>query len=286
VRDKDMEYQRVFLARSDPAMTYGAICAVLLNKIALQRLHDVSQEIGVPLYPIVGVGSAPFRGNMRPQRVESLMREYPSTQTFTVQSAFKYDNTPEEVRTAIRTLRETPAGDPTRVDEERCMELIGRFSEEYQQQVGSLAPVINRVARYIPARRMRKLHIGLFGYARELDGVSLPRAISFTCALYSVGLPPELLGLSALRDEDVDFLKTSYLGFEEDLRDALRFYNPDSPFVPASVAGRVRELVPDAEIDLEHKEITEQIIDLLESNDTTDLTQHLLAAAGLRRFLG
>jgi phosphoenolpyruvate carboxylase len=286
LRDKDVEYQRVFLARSDPAMNYGAISAVLLNKIALQRLHGLSREIGVRLYPIVGVGSAPFRGNMRPQRIENVTREYPSTQTFTIQSAFKYDNTPEEVRAAIQTLRERPVTDPSPVDEDRCLELIGRFSAAYQEQVAALAPIINRVSRYIPPRRMRKLHIGLFGYAREVGQVKLPRAISFTCALYSIGLPPELLGLTALSDDDIDFIRTTYLGFDEDLRDALRFFNPTSSFLPAGLAGRVRELAPDMSIDPAHLEITSRIMDLLGRNDTADLTEHLVAAAGLRKFLG
>ena len=286
LRDKEVEYQRVFLARSDPAMNYGAISAVLLNKIALGRLHGLSREIGVPLYPIVGVGSAPFRGNMRPQRIENVTREYPSTQTFTLQSAFKYDNTPEEVQTAIRTLRERPVTPPPAVDEDRCLELIARFSKAYQEQVAELAPIINRVSRYIPPRRLRKLHIGLFGYAREMGAVKLPRAISFTCALYSIGLPPEILGLTALREDDVDFLKTTYLGFEEDLRDALRFFNPESSFLPADLAGRVRELVPNMHIDPAHKETTDLIMDLLEQNDTADLGEHLVTAAGFRRFLG
>ncbi len=92
LKDKDVEHQRVFLARSDPAMNYGHVSAVLLNKIALQRLQTLSEDIGVEIYPIVGVGSAPFRGNLRPQTVERVAKEYPSTHTLTVQSAFKYDN--------------------------------------------------------------------------------------------------------------------------------------------------------------------------------------------------
>ena len=286
LRDKQVAYQRVFLARSDPAMNYGAISAVLLNKIALQRLHGLSQELGVPIYPIVGVGSAPFRGNMRPQRIGNVTREYPSTQTFTIQSAFKYDTAPHEVQAAITELRNRPVSAPRFVDEERCLELVERFAGEYQKQVVALAPIINRVACYVPGRRMRKLHIGLFGYARELNGMKLPRAISFTCALYSIGLPPEILGLTALRDDDIDFLKRTYLGFEEDLADALRYYNPDCPFLPDALAGRVRELMPSVERDEEHKAITDHILSLLDRNDTGDLADNLVEAAGLRSFLG
>ena len=41
---------------------------------------------------------------------------------------------------------------------------------------GALAPLVNKMAKFIPKRRDRKLHTGLFGYARSLDGVTLPRA--------------------------------------------------------------------------------------------------------------
>jgi len=58
LKDKDIEYQRVFLARSDPAMNYGLISAVLLNKIALYRLQTLSEKTGIEIYPIIGVGSA------------------------------------------------------------------------------------------------------------------------------------------------------------------------------------------------------------------------------------
>jgi phosphoenolpyruvate carboxylase len=38
--DKNTSYQRVFLARSDPALNYGLVSAVMLNKIALMNLHS------------------------------------------------------------------------------------------------------------------------------------------------------------------------------------------------------------------------------------------------------
>ena len=49
---------------------------------------------------------------------------------------------------------------------------------------------------------------------------------------------------------------------------------------------RVRELVPNMHIDPAHKETTDLIMDLLERNDTADLGEHLVTAAGFRRFLG
>src|SRR3972149_266782 len=49
LQDKNFTYQRVFLGRSDPAINYGLISAVLLNKIALQRLHQLSEDTGVAI---------------------------------------------------------------------------------------------------------------------------------------------------------------------------------------------------------------------------------------------
>src|SRR5207302_9869398 len=53
---------RVFIARSDPALNYGLITAVLLAKVALGKLSEVQKSTGVRLNPILGVGTMPFRG--------------------------------------------------------------------------------------------------------------------------------------------------------------------------------------------------------------------------------
>ena len=69
--DRPLPYVRVFLARSDPALNYGLAAAVLLVKVALQRLQRLEGRLGIPIYPILGVGSSPFRGNFSPAQGET-----------------------------------------------------------------------------------------------------------------------------------------------------------------------------------------------------------------------
>ena len=91
VRHRDLPHQRVFLARSDPALNYGIVGAELMLKVGLLRLHNLETRLGLPLYPIIGAGSVPFRGHLTPLNVERAQIEYSSAHTLTVQSAFKYD---------------------------------------------------------------------------------------------------------------------------------------------------------------------------------------------------
>ena len=282
---KNFEYQRVFLARSDPALNYGLISATLLNKIALQRLAKLEKEINVKIYPIVGVGSAPFRGNLRPQTVSRVLAEYPSVHTFTIQSSFKYDNNPEEVKKAIELIENREMKPPHEIDEQKCLEIIDRYSAAYQKQISELSDVINKVAKYIPSRRKRKLHIGLFGYSRSLQGIKLPRAITFTAALYSIGLPPEILGLNALSKHDFDYLKTVYINLENDIRDALNFCNINSLFMPIGLKEKIKEFFPDFYCNQEHLEISNLIVKGLYQG-SNDLSENVLAAGNIRKFLG
>jgi phosphoenolpyruvate carboxylase len=286
LQDKDLDYQRVFLARSDPALNYGLVSAVLLNKIALQRLYRLSKEIGIEIHPIIGAGSAPFRGNLRPKNVENVAEEYPSVYTFTIQSAFKYDNPPEEVIKAIKKLQKIKIRQPQEVDEERCLEIIDKYSKEYKKQIIGLAPIINKVAKYIPSRRKRKLHIGLFGYSRKMEGITLPRAIKFTAALYSLGIPPEILGLNALNNDDLHYISKVYVHFEKDLKDSFTYFNPESCFIPKELEKFLRDFPIYSEIDEMHKKITDIIQNNIKKSESNDFDEHILNAANLRKFLG
>lgn len=284
--DKDMEDQRVFLARSDTAMNYGLVPAALANKIALERLDDLSQHSGVRIHPILGMGSAPFRGGLSPRTAERVGREYPSVPTFSIQSAFKFDYPVDEVRAACRHLRERTIGRAAPIDVERAESIIARYSKAYRHRLIELAPHINRMAKYIPGRRARKLHVGLFGYAREIGEVTLPRAISFTCALYSLGFPPELIAFEELSKDDLAFMLEIYPSFDDKLQDALQFADMESPFVTDSLRNALENSGLQWTTNEEHLAIVRRIRCDLQRGDSSHMTDMLVRAALIRKFLG
>jgi len=286
IADKDVTDQRVFLARSDTAMNYGVVSAALSNKIALSRLDDLSRRTGVALHPILGMGSAPFRGGLRPDTVERVGEEYPSVVTFTIQSAFKYDFPLEDVRAAIAYLEKRPIGRAAPIDGERAALVMERHSNAYRRHVVELAPMVNQLASFVPKRRARKLHIGLFGYAREMQGVHLPRAISFTCALYSAGLPPELIALDALDVSDLEYVREAHPSFDAKVCDALRFADLDAPLLPESLVKAVRAGGYDWEPDSEHLDIVRRISAARDAGNDSLVADLVLQAAMVRRFLG
>ena len=185
-------------------------------------------KLGLPLYPIIGAGSAPFRGHLGPTNVERSLAEYPSAQTFTVQSTFKYDYDRDTVRDGIAKILAHKRTEPVFIDQDRAKEIIDKSTEEYQAWVRDLTDVITTVSAHVPRRRERKMHVGLFGYGRSLGGVggvTLPRAIGFAASLYSIGVPPELLRLACLTESDLEFIREDYPNMDEDLRAALSITN-------------------------------------------------------------
>lgn len=287
LNDKDINHMRVFIARSDPAMNYSMVSAILCNKIALQRLRILSEQAGVKIYPILGAGSPPFRGHLSPDTVDRVLEEYPDVQTFTVQSAFKYDNPISAVVSAINKLKSTEMMRGYDVDEGRCLNIIETVSTEYRKHIESIADLINYVASFVPRRRMRKLHVGLFGYARSVGKVTLPRVIGFCAACYSIGLPPELIGLSALSKEDIACMNELHVNFNFDIRTALAYYNEE---VLTILPQEFRDILHfdwiDYETDQDHKEITSRIIRAIKAKDSANIQNMLIEAAHLRRFLG
>ncbi|BAU23826.1 phosphoenolpyruvate carboxylase [Caldimicrobium thiodismutans] len=293
LKDKEESYLRVFLARSDPALNYGIVAAVLGNKIALKKVYSLSQELEKELFPILGAGSPPFRGNLSPYTVDYVLSEYSFVETFTVQSAFKYDNPIEDAITAIKRIKNFVRYPLEDFDEKLALQCIEKTSEEYQDIIEKIANLINLLSRYVPRRRMRKLHVGLFGYSRQLGKITLPRAIGFCSACYSIGLPPEIIGLSALTREELLRLKEIYKNMEIDLSLAMRYFNP-----------KILEMIPEVkekllkalnllntlnlkvETDLDHREITSRIIKDLKRENYLGLTNLIIEAGLLRRFLG
>lgn len=287
---KGVDYQRVFLARSDPALNYGSASAVLISKIALQRLHALEQKTSIDILPIIGVGAAPFRGNFTPLNVNNCGDEYPSVQTYTAQSSFKYDHRFRDAANAVDMINHMHRRPPIGIDEKRALFFVKKIRKEYELQLREMADVINGVSSFIPGRRARKLHVGLFGYSRQpMKGLKLPRAIKFCGAFYSIGIPPELLGLSALSDKEFEELHSLYVKLDEDLLSATRYLNKANlgrmpPKVKKGIGKVLDWLEP--EPDEEHAEITTRVYEDYLKGRHTQLGEDVRAAAWKRRFLG
>ena len=218
------KHLRVFIARSDPALNYGLLCAVLLSKMALSKLKKVEKEHDVSVHPILGVGTKSFRGHLAPDNVEPFLQEYKGLATATIQSALRYDYPIEQVKECVRILNERlPNGEPTIIppqEEAMLLKVLQKCKKQYESVIEPLAPIVNSVAAYVPPRRARKLHIGLFGYSRNVAGVNLPRAITFAAALYAIGIPPEFVGCSALDDlkeAELNLILKYYVNVKHDL---------------------------------------------------------------------
>ncbi len=302
------EYIRPFIARSDPALNAGLIPAVLASKVAISLLYKLQDRYGIPVYPIIGTGSLPFRGSVNPENIHEAIKEYSGIRTVTIQSAFKYDYPIKTVQKALDFIKKTlPKLKPDMLNDEEVEALkkaTPLFSKPYAATIETLAPFINHIASFIPARRERMLHIGLFGYSRGMGKVRLPRAISFTGALYSLGVPPELIGTgrglaAAAKKGLTEVIKRTYINLERDLIHAGKYLNKENLELLAKqhpafkdVQTDVleiekflgRELGPHKNHHFLHRNTVSSIYYKLQMG--ADFSEDIVAAAQMRKSLG
>ncbi|HUW95117.1 MAG TPA: phosphoenolpyruvate carboxylase [Anaerolineae bacterium] len=99
------------------------------------------------------------------------------------------------------------------------------------------------------------------------------------------GQPP--LGRGTLDRDDIELDRVVYVIFEQDLRDAVRYLNLDMGLVPKELASKVQECPGIVPLDEKHhNELADYICSSLRKNGIEDLSEHVLRAASLRRFLG
>lgn len=230
-------YMRPFMARSDPAMNSGLIPAVISCQAALSNFRQVEEKHGVPMYPIIGCGSLPMRGGMNPYNLKDVLPQYKGVRTVTLQSAFRYDYPLESVKEAIAIIKkELPKMKADILSDEdikNIKKLNKIFEDIYRSSIENIANFINEIADHVPSRRERVQHIGLLGYGRGVGNVKLPRAIKFTAALYSIGLPPEFIGLGralkkAKEEGLIDLIYKLFRTLQHEIRHAGKYLNHEN----------------------------------------------------------
>jgi phosphoenolpyruvate carboxylase len=304
--DKNPAYIRPFFARSDPALVSGMLATVLANKIALSQVYRFSKENNIPVYPISGVGSLPFRGGLSPDSIDDYLKEYPGMRTVTVQSSFRYDNPQPRVKKAVAELeKKLPLTKPTLLEpavEQKLTHIGSKAEKIYQKTLSSIAPDMKNIFAAVPKRRERRQHVGLLAYGRKLGEHKMPRAITFTAGFYSIGVPPEFIGigraLSKLSEEELKLVKQNYKLIRSDLLRAGKYLNEEnlqklSESNPAwkDIAADVRlastilgiETGPKNKDEKKHQELT---FEILRTNSKQKLTEKISEAAKLRKSLG
>lgn len=225
---------RPYIARSDPALNAGLVSTVLAIKIALARYKKLEKTSKISLFPILGAAALPFRGGLTPYNTKKFIKEYAGVKTLLLQSAFRYDFPKQDAIKSIKiieqTLQKTTALSIKNNEEKKLIEIIKIFENYYRPTIEGIAELINTISHSIPKRRDRLHHAGIFGYARHVGSVKLPRAIGFTASLYSIGIPPEIIGTGrGIREiqnnGDLKLVKTYYLNIKEDLSRAGKFLN-------------------------------------------------------------
>lgn len=220
-----LERLRIMFARSDSAMSYGMMASVLAVLIAIDKALKWGKANKVEVAPILGCGALPFRGHFTAENLDRIYETYAGVKTYTIQSALKYDHGAEKTKAVVNSLKKNSdkhGGRNFTPDDLAFMqECIGIFTKYYMDTFVKTIDIVGLLSKYMPKNRDRlaSTKSGL-EYIREIANMqeiadlvespelkkelleintnvkcSVPRAISFTAALYTLGLPPEFVGV-------------------------------------------------------------------------------------------
>jgi phosphoenolpyruvate carboxylase len=269
---------RYMLGRSDLALTHGLIPAVLANKLAIFAGYQVADKFGIEVAPIVGGGTLPFRGHFTYENLANVVQEYRGVRTITVQSAMRYDHGRTKTIKLAHFLREKLGqAEPIKIeDREVIINFIAIFAKSYLISFRKMVAIVLRLSDTVPKQRDRLARKGEVGYARSSPNPKdlalmvgdpdiaatlskidfpvqreLPRAISYTGALYNIGLPPEYIGtgrglaevISRFGPSGLAKLLSLYPSLKTDLGFAARFVNLNNAaeFLPKDVISELEE---------------------------------------------
>ncbi len=311
----DSRKLRVFIGKSDSALLSGHLASALACRLAIYFCKKLEDKCNVSIYPILGVGSLPFRGGLREGFERSVVRCYQGIRTITAQSALRYDLEESSAKKVISRVkeeirkRENEKIEFSKKDVDTCLKLIQIFEEEYLKVVTGIWKILMKLAPLIPNQRDRLPSQGSIYYTRTYGEIRLPRAITFTCILYTVGIPPEIIGLGRALEKIKKMFNLNisdfYPLFEKELDFLSEFINLNAArlILPKDVIKLIEKDIGNLDLeskaDSMHAEISEIIVpyflaylngskkNLFKIEEVTRVKDELIIRMGkLRKSLG
>ncbi|WP_406657105.1 phosphoenolpyruvate carboxylase [Methanolobus sp. ZRKC2] len=271
------EKYRVFIGKSDSALTFGHVASTLACKYAISTLNELEADIDTSIGIIFGAGALPFRGHVTLENADNFFEEYRGIDTLTLQSGLRYDHEKGDAENLVKQAKSKLSGSPDAFsddDKEEIINIIAIFGARYNRAIKDISPIINSISDLLPQQRDRLTRVGSTGYSRDApsmthifdfcrneikrelaanmpkNNLDLPRAIKFTGALYSIGLPPEIIGTGCaivdVRDKmgenACERLLTKYFpSLQSDLKFAFDYLdmNAASKFLPKDFINNV-----------------------------------------------
>ena len=222
--NKELGGKRLFLGKSETSIVYGHAATSLAIKVALADIASICRTLSTPYYPIFGGGCLPFRGHVTLENIENVLVEYKGVRTYTIQSGMRYDHGSDKTRKLVEKIGSGTSSEGfleySNEDRDLIVKSIVIFAKNYLEDLLEISDRVVDVAALVPNQRERLLESSDVAYYQSIRSIDsflpfcqdsearnkisglnhkkllrLPRSISFTAALYTVGLPPELLGM-------------------------------------------------------------------------------------------
>jgi phosphoenolpyruvate carboxylase len=265
---------------------------VLLTKRAIANYHSFAEITGIKAHPIIEASTLMFRGGLNPDNVKSFYETYPGARSATITPSFRFDHDLRKAQEAIEGLNKAlPKSKPlsyTKQEAATMKRIESIFIRHYTQAINKMPDSENIVRVFENKKQPKKIHS------------SLRRSF----ALYSLGVPPELIGAGRALIEVINSglskdLEQIYPTIKQDLVKAGALLNKENLKFLAKTdsfwAGVIKDvelvqdytdslLGPDSATAFMHRNHTSNVFHSMSTN--REFSNDLLECARLRRSLG
>ena len=296
-----IDTMRIFLGKSDSALHSGHIASSLSLKIAINKLFRWSEEKFINVKIILGMGKPPFRGHLALHNIDTWIENWKSYSTVTIQSALRYDTDYSKYIEIIEKLLNNVDTKPNLLDvdtERALIKIILQTTPVYRRNLINIVKGLKELFNTIPSMRER---IAYQKYGRNIERIVVPRAIRFTAACYTAGIPPTLLDIESLvkmSSKDLDIILSAYPGILKDLMYDISFFNPEiaSKYIPIDIVKTIERSINalkrdlgiegNVNIDEEYWKYASIIANKIHKHIDEEIVSLIVKLAKIRGFLG